>query len=651
MRKFFATIITATLFAGSSNAQTLFNYGSNAVNKADFLRVYEKNSINKKPDLSEKALREYLDLYSLFRMKVKEAEIQHIDTLQNIQRELDNYRKQLAKNYLTDEQVTNKLVKEAYDRMKEDVSVAHILVMVPTNADTTIGYRRIDSLYQLLVNKKADWDTLAKHFSEDRGTKDLGGVVGYFTALQTVYPFESVAYNTAPGKISKPFRTQFGYHIIKVLDRHPDAGEVKVAQILISGTKAKGEAGIEMAHKRADSIVNALKAGANFEEMVKKYSEDKFTVTEGGVMKPFGIGKMAPQFEKAAFALNNPGDISMPVQTEYGFHIIKLIQKYPIKPFDSLKAQIKHKVDNDSRAQMAHDIFFDKIKAKNGFKENKENMDMLVSKLMKLPDTGKMAGVFKASDYASMNKALFVLGGKSYSQSDLVNFMESVTKGRFMGPRNAAIYDLYRIYVNNVVNDFEEHKLVEENPEFKNLMDEYRDGIMLFELMDRNVWGKASKDSAGLADFYNAHKQKYMWEAGFKGAVYKFKNEAQLKIGLELLKANAKDEDIVKKMNVATQPDNVSIQKGRYEFSKFRDASRSDVVAGKLTKATKNADNSYTVVKAEEVFDTPVMKTLDEARGYVVAEYQDFLEKDWNKQMRSKYPVKVNEDVFKTMVK
>jgi peptidyl-prolyl cis-trans isomerase SurA len=220
-----------------------------------------------------------------------------------------------------------------------------------------------------------------------------------------------------------------------------------------------------------------------------------------------------------------------------------------------------------------------------------------------------------------------------------------------MGPKNAAIWDLYRLYVNNVVNDFEEHKLVEENPEFKNLMDEYRDGIMLFELMDRNVWGKASKDSVGLAEFYKNRKQKYMWEPGFKGAVYKFKTEAQLKEGVDLIKKNEKDEDIVKKLNVATQPDNVSIQKGRYEFSKFREASRTDIVAGKLTRPIKNADNSYNVVKVDEVYDAPTEKSLDEARGYVVAEYQDYLEKEWNKQMRGKYPVKINEDVLKSLVK
>lgn len=652
MRKLLLTCIASGLFISSGVAQVLFEYGSYPVNKKDFLRVYEKNSINKKPDLSEAALRDYLDLYALFRMKVKEAELQKIDTLSNIQRELDNYRKQLSKNYLTDEQVTHKLIREAYDRMKEDVSIAHILIMSPPNVDTAIAYRKADSLYQLIINKKADFETLAKQFSEDKATKDNGGLVGYISALQTIYPIENMAYNTPVGKISKPFKTQFGYHILKVIDKRPDAGEVKVAQILISVQKSKGQASIDAARMRADSVEAQLKNGASFEDMVKKYSEDKFSVNEGGVLKQFGVGRMVPAFEHAAYALKNVGDISEPVQTDYGFHIIKLLGKYPLKPFDSLEPQIKRKVESDSRAQMAHDIFFDKIKEKNGFKEYKNNLEQIVKRMSKLPDTGKAANTFKAADFSDMKENVFTLAGKNYTQTDFVNYMETITHGRLMGPKPAVVSDLFKMYVNAVVNDFEEHKLVEENPDFRNLMEEYRDGIMLFELQDRDVWGKASKDSVGLKAFYEAHKNKYMWEAGFKGAVYKFKNEAAMNEGVKMLnKKETTDEEIVKKINVASMPDNVSIQRGRYEFSRFKDAPRSELAAGKISKAVKNTDNSYTVVKVEEVYNSPAVKTLDEARGYVVAEYQDYLEKNWHEQLRKKYPVKVNEDVFKSMVK
>lgn len=653
MRKLILTCLAASAFIAASKAQTLFTYGNNPVSKEEFLRVYEKNSLNKKPDFSDTALRSYLDLYSLFRMKVREAELQKLDTLPSIQNELNNYRRQLAKNYLTDDDVTNKLMHEAYDRMKEEIHVAHIMVLQSPNAlpkDTAAAYKKIDSIYNAVTKNKADFATMAKNFSDDRGSRDLGGDIGYITALQTVYPFENEAYNTQVGKVSKPFRTQFGYHILKVLDRRPARGEVKVAQILITTPPSKGEAGIEAAHKRVDSAENDLKHGVPFEDVVKKYSDDKFTVNDGGVMPTFGVGKMVPAFENAAYALKKPGDISEPVKTEYGFHIIKLIAKYPIKPFDSLQAMIKRKVDADSRSQVAKEIYMAKVREKNGFKEYPANFNAIAERFAAIPDTGKNANTFKLADFSDMHKPLFVLAGKEYSQQDFLNYAEGVTRGRIMGPKAGVARDLYNMYVNSVVNDLQEHQLADEKPEFRNLMEEYRDGIMLFELMDRNVWGKASRDTTGLKAFYETRKGKYLWEPGFNGAVYHFKNETAMREGLKLIdKKGTTDEDLVKKLNTDSTPNAVTIQRGRYEFSKFTDVPRAELVKGKASLPHKNADGTYTVVKADEIYNEPTPKSLDDAKGYAIAEYQDYLEKQWNDQMRKKYPVKVNDDVLKSM--
>jgi peptidyl-prolyl cis-trans isomerase SurA len=651
MRKLVLTCLTAGICSVPSFAQTLFTYGPHSVSKDDFLRVYKKNSIGKAPDLSDTALKSYLDLYALFRMKVAEADRQRLDTVASIDHELDNYRKQLAKNYLTDEQVTNKLIREAYDRMKEDVRVAHILISSPPGSDTLIAYRKIDSIYHVIESKKADFETMAKQYSEDKGSKDNGGDVGYFSALQTVYPFENMAYGAQVGKVSRPFRTQFGYHIIKVLDRRPDRGQVKVAQILIATPKSKGEEGVAAARRRADSVEMMLKQGHPFYELVKQYSDDQYSVNDSGIMKPFGAGKMVMSFENAAFALKRPGDVSEPVKTEYGFHIIKLIERYPLAPYDTLFPQLKHKVENDSRAQTARDHFFNKIKEKNGFKEYPENVKEISDKLIAIPDTGAEAKMVKAERYNYMTKPVFTLAGKNYLQNDFVKYLETLTHGRINGPKNAVVRDAYSLYVNNVVNDFEEHKLVQENPEFRSLMEEYRDGIMLFELMDRNVWSKASHDTVGLRAFYDQHKNKYMWEPGFEGSVYKFKNKQSLDTGLVLLKAGKyTDEQIAKELNTSANPDRVSIQRGRYEFSRYKDATLAELQHNKM-KVIENANGPYTVIVAKEVYATPGQKTLEEARGYVVAEYQDYLEKQWNEKMRRNYPLKVNEKVYKSMVK
>ena len=656
MRKLIPGLIAGFVATTSLHAQTLFTYGGLPVSKQEFLRVYEKNSLNKKTDLSEPALREYLDLYSLFRMKVHEAELMHLDTMTSLSSELDNYRRQLARNYLTDKEVTGRLVHEAYDRMTEEVHVAHILVMCSITAppaDTFKAWHKVDSLRKMILAGKVDFATAAKDNSEDRGSRENGGDIGYLTALQTLYPFENAAYSTPVGKVSGIFRTQFGYHILKVLDKRLARGEIQVAQILISASKSKGDAGLTAAKLRADSVEMMLRNGASFDDMVVKYSEDKFTNTDKGVMAPFGVGRMAPSFENAAFALKNPGDISKPVQTDYGYHIIRLISKMPLKPFDSLQESIKRRVDNDSRAQVAHDIYFDKVKKQHGYKEYPQHVDEVASALSHIVDTGKNANAFRAEDYGNMRKPVFDLGGTAYTQSDFISFAAQLTRGHLNGPKAPVVHDIFRLYVDRTVNDYEEHHLAEQNPDFKNLMEEYRNGIMLFELMDRNVWGKATRDSAGLKTFYAQHNSRYQWAPGFSGVIYHFRNQQALDEGMKALNKdpNVKDETLVKAINSESMPEGVTMQRGHYEFDHFKDADRSVLVKGKLTAPVKDSTGSFTVIKVDEVYNVPTTKTLDESRGYAVAEYQDYLEKQWNEELRRKYPLNVDQAVFKSMVK
>jgi peptidyl-prolyl cis-trans isomerase SurA len=656
MRKLVLSCLATGFTAFTLQAQTLFTYGGMPVSKQEFLRVYQKNSINKKTDFSEPALREYLDLYSLFKMKVHEAEGIKLDTVQSIAAELDNYRHQLSKNYLTDKEVTNKLITEAYSRMKDEVHVAHILISCSQSApaeDTAKAYAKIDSIYKAITKGKADFSKMASEYSDDRGTRAGGGDIGYLTALQTVYPFENAIYSTPVGKVSAPFRTQFGYHIVKVLDRRPNRGEVQVAHILVATPRSKGDAGVDNARNRADSIEAMLRQGVPFDTLVARYSEDKLSKSDFGVLQPFGAGRMVPAFEDAAFALKKPGDVSAPVQTEYGFHIIRLIRKIPLKPFDSLRDNLARRIENDGRAQIARDQFMARIKHENNFKEYPANLKPLTDRIMSLPDTGMRANTFRSADFAGMNEPLFELGGNKYLQSDFIRFAESLTHGRINGPRGAVINDIYKLYVERTVNDFEEHHLAETNTDFRNLMEEYRNGIMLFELMDRNVWGKASRDTVGLKGFYAQHANKWQWEPGFTGTVYHFKDEASMKKVQAILEKNAdaKDEEIYKAINIESNPDAVNIQHGHFEFTHFKDVPQNLIVRGKVSSAVRGSDGSFTIVRADNVFNQPTPKTLDEARGYAVAEYQDSLEKSWNAELRAKYPVKVDEKVFASMVK
>lgn len=638
--------VSSVLTALSTNAQTLFTYGPNAVSKDEFLRIYKKNNTQKKPDFSAKSVNEYLDLYSLFRMKVKEAEQVKLDTTLAVRSELNDYKGQLARTYLSDKQVTQDLVKQAYDRMKEEVKVAHILVAVRPNEDTAKAYHKIDSIYNAIVNQKADFATLAKTFSDDKGSGANGGNLGYITSLQVVYPFENAAYSTAVGQVSKPFRSQFGFHILKVLDKRKSSGQVQVAQIMMATPKSKGEQGLADAQKKMAEAQAALKSGKSFEDVAKEYSEDKFSKDKGGMMEPFGAGKLMPEFEEAAFALKKPGDLSAPIKTEYGIHLIKLIKKTPLQPFDSLRDNIARRVENDSRAAMAKEAYQEKIKKQFGFKAYPQHLDQLVASFAK-DDTKKE---FKAEDYKTATDELFELGGKKYTQFDFMTYAASITRGNMMGNKGTALRDLYKMYENSTLSDLQQTELEKNNVEYKNLITEYRDGILLFALMDKNVWSKASKDSTGLSDFYGSHQDKYQWQPGFDGTVYQANNEADLSKLQTSLNAGEDVNEALAKINTADNPSKITQQSGRFEFSRFQ-ADPSTYAEGKAGKITKNEDGLYTMAVAHKLYPAASKKSLDEARGFVVADYQDYLEKSWNQELRNRYPVKVDEKALKSIIK
>lgn len=653
MKKFLLTGTLLAALCANSSAQTLFTFGDTPVSSDDFLRVYRKNNASK-ADYSEAALRDYIDLYSLFRMKVKEAELQHMDTSASVAAEIANYRKQLAKGYLTDDLMVNRLVQEAYDRTKEELHVAHILFASGPGADTAVLRKRMDSVYTQISSGKADFAAVAKAMSDDRGSKNSGGDIGYFTGLQTVYAFETVAYNTPAGKVSAPFKTNFGYHLLKVLDRRPARGTMKLAQILIATPKSAGDSGLAAAQKKADVVLKEIKKGTPFVDLVERYSDDKYSKDKGGELPIYGAGNTVAELDAAIFALKKPGDVTAPLKTEYGLHIIKLLERYPPKPFDSVKKELKIKVENDSRAQQAREAYFAKVREANGFKANPANLEIVKSQLGSIADTGKDAGVFNRANFPKGGKnVLFSLAGNNYTQDDFITYASGITRGKIApGEQKASVFqELYNMYETQVVTDFQERKLVETNPDFKSLMQEYRDGIMLFELMDRNVWGKAAKDTVGLKMFHETQKDKYVWQPGFKGTVYTFRDEASMKEGLKLLsKKDIGNDELSKTLNTASTPDAVSIQAGRFEFAKYPDIPAAKLVAGKISEPIKKGDN-YLLVKASEVFPQPLVKTFTEARGYVVSAYQDKLEKDWNAQLRSKYPVKINEPELKKIVK
>ncbi len=642
-------LITSFTIDAQKKEDALFTYGGIGVSKKEFLRMYTKNINNQKPDFSEKAIREYLTLYSRFKMKVAEANALRIDTLANIESELGTYKKQLAKTYLTDTEMKNKLIKEAYDRSKKDVRIAHILISTPRNNDDTLSaYRKIDSLYKAITVNKADFAVIARMFSEDKQSGSNGGDIGFITPLQIVYPFENVAYNTPVGSVSKPFKTIYGYHIIKKLEERQARGEIQVAQILVNVKKSGGEEGERIGKARIDSVYLMLKKGQSFESMVEKYSDDKFSLNSKGVLASFGVGQMLPIFEDAAFSLKKPGDISEPIKTEYGYHIVKLMSKTPLKPFDSVKTDLGKRIEKDSRTDIARIEYTEKVKTKLNFKEYPIALNEIIAAIN---DSTLMNGTYNANEYAKYKKPLFTMSDVEITQADFANYLEAFTKAKMYGKKDPTLRSLYKTYADKALNDYQENRLVDENEDYRNLLTEYRDGIMLFELTDKSVWSKASMDTTGLNEFYANNKAKYQWGPSVKGTIYKANDEETAKMLVKQLNnpKNTNSDDILKAVSEAGAQNKLVAENGKYEKTRF--PANLKMTAGKYCPYYKNEDGTYTLLKVDEVYNEPTQKTLSEARGYVISEYQEYLEKNWIADLEAKYPVKLNESVIKSMIK
>jgi peptidyl-prolyl cis-trans isomerase SurA len=501
--------------------------GSYPVPANEFAYVYRKNNSSAPDYGTRQSVNDYLDLYTNFRLKVLEAEQKGLDTTQAFKRELDGYRQQLAQPYLTEKSVTDQLVREAYDRMSQEVNASHILVRVMPDAtpqDTLVAYQKIEKLRQQAL-AGTDFDQLARANSEDPSAKENGGKLGYFTAMQMVYPFESAAYKTPVGQVSQPIRTRFGYHIIKVNDKRAAQGEIKVAHLMVRMNANAAKADSLTAKKKIDELYSRLKKGENWDKLVAQFSEDAGSAANGGELPPFGTGRMIPSFEDAAFKLQKPGDLAPPVQTPYGWHIIKLIERQPLAKFADMEPSLKSKVAKDSRSELNKAAFLKRIRQEDQFSEVAAAKTHAFAKA----DTSLVAGRFKYTAPAPVMKApkgaandnstLFTIKGKPYLVKDFLAYAQQNQRPRTGAQPAFAMQQLYDQYVEQSLTDFEKNSLDTKYEDYRMLVKEYRDGILLFQLMDEKVWSKAIEDTVGLKKYFADNQAKYQWDQRVEGTV------------------------------------------------------------------------------------------------------------------------------------
>jgi peptidyl-prolyl cis-trans isomerase SurA len=496
--------------SNTSEASAIVTINTHSTSIEDFKYIYNKNNANTEDAYTKESLENYMDMYVKFKLKVEEAKSLGIDTTSEFKGELAGYRKQLAAPYLNEKKVTDSLIKEAYQRMKEEVRASHILILCDKDAspkDTLIAYNKI-KLIRERATKAENFGLLAKEYSEDPSAITNNGDLGYFTALRMVYEFENAAYNTPVNGVSKIVRTKFGYHILKVTGRRPSQGDIQVAHILIRYTSGMSVEDSIQAKSKVDEIYKSLQIGESWNELCLEFSEDVNSRAKGGELSWFTTGRMYPTFENAAFNLKSKGEYCAPIQTPYGWHIIKLIDKKPLGTFEELQPSIRAKVTKDSRSDLNRKVLLARLRKENHLVENDKALKFALLKA----DSSLLLGYWTFMQNEKYNTTLFSIEKEPFSIAGFYTYVNKNQKAVSNYTPVEYMNKLYTDYVNESLISYEESHLEQKYYDFKMLYQEYYDGILLFDRMETNVWNKSLQDTVGLNKFFKENQSKYTWQ-------------------------------------------------------------------------------------------------------------------------------------------
>ncbi|MFD2565471.1 peptidylprolyl isomerase [Aquimarina rubra] len=639
----FLGVILCSLVYGQEKDSVLLTINDSPVYTSEFKRVYLKN-IDLVKDESQKDIDEYLELFINYKLKLEEAKEQGLNKKQSYIKELEGYKKQLSSGYLTDTKASDALVKEAYDRLQERVNASHILIQIPPGAspkDTLAAYEKITEARNKIVNG-ADFKEIAVQYSQDPSVKKNGGDLGWFSAFRMVYPFEQSAFTTGIGEVSKPFKTRFGYHIVKVNDKQKSLGEVTVAHIMVAFNKERTE---KEAEKRIREISAQLSQKASFESLAKQYSDDRNTAVNGGEINRFAQGALnSENFEKVAFSLKSPGELSEPVKTKYGWHIIKLIEKHPLKTFEESKGELTQRIKKDSRSQLITKSFINSLREKYALKRNEE----AIAYFNTIVPTTIFKEKWEIPADEMLKKSMFSIGDDSFLYNDFAGFVAQ------RSGRKTKMSDV-SIFIDSMYDDFESEKLLqyyeehleEDNQDFANVISEYRDGLLLFDLMESKIWNAAKNDSVGLKKFYEARKDTYVKEETYK-VVKASSSKKELIDKTKTLLENGKSIEEIKK-EVNTSDDNKVIF-SEEEITKGENDVFINFSGKKGQVVSMNQDNYITLFKVLEIMPSRV-KTFEETKGRVINDFQEDLERKWLNELRKKYSIELNKKTLKKIKK
>lgn len=750
---------TGSQISTSKKDPILLVVGDKQIPISEFKYVYEKNITHRDSLYSRKSVEDYLNLFVNYKLKIAEADLLDLDTSENFVRELDSYKQILSKPYLVQQKRLDSLISEAYQRSKQEVKVAHILIKVAPEADpedTLAAYKKINEARQKALSG-ADFGDLAREYSEDAATKDSQGNLGYFSALQMIYPFENAAYQTPPGSISEIVRSRYGYHLIKVLDKRTASGTVKVAHIMVLIPQNATQEQQKEYQQKIENIYTRLQNGEEWEKLCREFSDDSNSKNQGGELPPFKVGEVLPEFEEVAFKLNQIQEISRPIRTNYGWHIIKLLEKENVPTFGEAQSDLKKKIIKDSRYEAAEKALIQQLKKDYNFKE----FPAIKSSALEKGDPRLLEASWSYNASDALNEQILfsldhkVFGASQFAVKDFLNYvyLKQVPKTTFKNPKTAMnLY--YEEFVKKSMLDYEMKNLPQKHQEYALLINEYREGMMLFQLMTEKVWEKAIKDTTGAKNYFKQHRDNYRWGQRVKATIYEVSDENTLnqlknylsksyfpvanlsmdkiyfdkdsetlnsesvktiKSIVEIMKKNPDylvevvgHADPSEKTQLAQQRIDPTVKYLTFEgielgrivtkdFGSTRPVSKDDrnknrrvefnlftndktelekllntgtstnlkITEGTFQKGDNNflnqvewkpgsftlQDNGKIIYIEIEDIKEPRLKEYDEARGFVITDYQKFLEDKWLEELRAKYPIDIRKDIVEELIR
>ncbi len=647
MLKYFCTLffLTTSFLCFSQSDETVLLYiNDEAITVEEFKSVYQKN-ISLVKDDTQKDPRQYLELFKEYKLKVQEAYKQGLHKKPTYIRELKGYRKQLVKNYLTDVEVTESLIKEAYDRTVTEVNARHILVRIGAEAtpeDTLKAYSKILQARDLIV-KGEDFKTVAKRYSDDPSAQKNGGDLGWFKAFKMVYPFETAAFSIDTGEVSLPFRTQFGYHIVQTTAKREYQGAIEVAHIMISLKQKDSTLDPE---KRIQDIYTLIENGGDFENLAKIHSDDKRSSVKGGVLGRFESGQLSsPIFEEKVFLLQNIGDYTEPFKTKFGWHIAKLIEKFPVKSYEQERDAIEAKLKRDERSKIISDTLITKLRSYYGIKDAIEVVPHFVQLL---PDNDAKKGWRYGDSTKDADKVVFTLNDTVLRYIDFGKYITNTLQRQSYSSKKNFVEQALNAWTSRTIRRYHENHLEEHNPEFKAVLREYKEGLLLFDLLESKVWGIAKNDTIRLQKYYQDHIETYRKPEQLEVTIITGSKKSTLTKIKKLLR---KGVDIESIEGIINKDQEVNALFSNKEITK---ADTNYIVKEYtptlgLSDIYKN-DNEYVLYNVIKILPSR-LRTLDEIKGTVINDFQKEIEQDWLEELKISSKITVDEKVLKTLIK